>query len=173
MPDLIAFPVRHKGLRHRRLDDFVGAAASIGGWGMVSRNPIDRTDEEGNRDEGLYPLLESILARLGKPGYPLLRLHRWPLTDRHTVQRSIQPAKAKSPGRSAGFTIETSGRTEAERFKTIKTPKRTNQASRGAPSTRHHRSLKPTPPRRQRRTAFQNRIASTAACLTTTPTHAT
>ena len=62
MPDLIAFPVRHKGLRHRRLDDFVGAAASIGGWGMVSRNPIDRTDEEGNRHAGLCPPLVSALG---------------------------------------------------------------------------------------------------------------
>ena len=58
MPDLIALPVRHEGLGLQRLDDLVGATASIGGWDMVSRNLIDRTNEEGNRHEGLYPLLE-------------------------------------------------------------------------------------------------------------------
>ena len=63
--DLIALPVRHcehKGLGLRRLDDFVGAAASIGGWDTVSRNLIDRTDDEGTRHGGLYPLLESALG---------------------------------------------------------------------------------------------------------------
>ena len=49
MSDLIALPTRYKGLGLRRIDDFVGAAASIGCWGMVSRNHIGRTDEEGNR----------------------------------------------------------------------------------------------------------------------------
>ena len=44
------------------MDDFVGATASIRGWGGVSRNPIGRTDEEGNRHEGLYPLLETGLG---------------------------------------------------------------------------------------------------------------
>ena len=44
------------------MDVFVGAAASIGGWDMVSRNLIDLTDEEGNRYEGLYPLPEPALG---------------------------------------------------------------------------------------------------------------
>lgn len=44
------------------MGDFVGAAASIGGWEMVTRNLIDRTDKEGNRHEDLYPLLESVLG---------------------------------------------------------------------------------------------------------------
>ena len=62
MPDLIALSVRHKGLGLRRLEDFVGATASIGGWDMVSRNLIGRTDDEGNRHEGLYPLFESVFG---------------------------------------------------------------------------------------------------------------
>ena len=62
MSDLIALPARYKGLGLRRMDDFVGAAAPIGGWDMVSRNFIDRTDEEGNRLQGLYPLLESVFG---------------------------------------------------------------------------------------------------------------
>ena len=63
MPDLIALPARYKDLRLRQMDDFVGAArASIGGWDMVPRNLIGRTDEEENRHEGLYPLLESVLG---------------------------------------------------------------------------------------------------------------
>ena len=70
------------------------------------------------------------------------------LTAWHTVQQSIQPATAKSPGRSVGSTIETSG-PEADGCKTTKTPTRTSQASRGAPSSRHHRPLQQTPPRRQ------------------------
>ena len=44
------------------MDDFVGAAAAIGGWDMVSRNLIGRTDKEGNRRGGLYPLLESAFG---------------------------------------------------------------------------------------------------------------
>ena len=62
MPDLIALPARYKGLGLRRIDDFVGAEAYIGGWNMVSRNLIDRTHEEGIRHGGLYPLLEDALG---------------------------------------------------------------------------------------------------------------
>ena len=66
MSDLIALPARYKGLGLRRMDEFVGAAASIGGWDMVSRNLIGRTDEEGNRHEGLYPLLESAFGQISQ-----------------------------------------------------------------------------------------------------------
>ena len=62
MPGLIALPVRHKGLGLRRLDDFVGAAESIGFLDMMIRIPIGRTDDEGTRHGGLYPLLESVLG---------------------------------------------------------------------------------------------------------------
>ena len=60
-----------------------------------------------------------------------------------------QASTAKSPGRSAGSTIDTSGGTEADGCFKKKTPKRTYQASRGEPSSGHHRPLQPTPPRRQ------------------------
>ena len=66
MPDLIALPVRRKGLGMRRVDDFVGVAASIGGWDMVSRNPIDRTDEEGNRYEGSTRSSSLLSAQIPK-----------------------------------------------------------------------------------------------------------
>ena len=62
MSDLIALPARYRGLGLRRMGDFVGAAAAIGGWDMVSRNLIGRTDEEGIRHGALYPLLESAFG---------------------------------------------------------------------------------------------------------------
>ena len=62
MPDLVALPARYKGLGLRRMGDFVGAAAAIGGWDMVPRDLIGRTDEEGIRHEGLYPLLGSVFG---------------------------------------------------------------------------------------------------------------
>ena len=62
MPGLIALPVRHKGLGLRRLDDFVGAAASIGDLYLVSRNRIGFTDDEESIYGSLYPLLGSALG---------------------------------------------------------------------------------------------------------------
>ena len=62
MSGLIALPARYRGLGLRRMDDFVGAAAAIGGWDMVSRNLIGRTDVEEIRREALYPLLLSVFG---------------------------------------------------------------------------------------------------------------
>ena len=64
MPDLIALPVRHKGLRLRRFDDFVDAEVSMGSWDMAPRSLIDLIDDEGTRHGGLYPSLESALGEI-------------------------------------------------------------------------------------------------------------
>ena len=86
---------------------------------MVSRNLIDRTDEGGITHEGPYPLLGSVLgANSQDPKNADTRFSAF--TDgRSQIGTQFGDAFAllrlKVPRENARSTIETSGRTEANR----------------------------------------------------------
>ena len=161
----------------RRMGDFVGAAASIGAWNMVSRNLIDRTDEEGNRYGGLYPLLEPVVgANSQDPENADTRFSAF--TDGRSqigtqYGGALNLLRQKAPGEAPG---PLSRPVDALRPADKRQPKLQNELTK---QVEEHRVRDITGrfnqlhPGARRRTAFQNRVASTAAFLTTIPTHAT
>ena len=139
------------------MDDFVDAEATIGCWDMVSRNLIGRTDGEGNRHGGLYPFLEPALgANSQDPENADTRFSAF-ADGRSQIGAQFGEAfsllRHKAPGEAPGLLsrqVDALRPTGTKKY----TSKRSNLACRGAPSTRHHQALQPTPPRRQAKGGF-------------------
>ena len=145
---------------------------------MVSRNLVDRTDDEGTRHRGLYPLLESVLGENSQDSENSdTRFSAF--TDgcsriRTQFSEAFNLLRQKAPGAESG---PLSRPVEALRPTDAKQPKLQNELTKQVEEhcrvrdiTGRFNLLRPGD---RRRTAFQNRVASTAARLTTIPTHTT
>ena len=176
-PEMVAQPARSKGLGIRKVDDFVGHAAFVGGIEIVVRRLIDHIAEDGSKVPGLYPLLEDMFGE-GSQDYGNAENRFVKFIDgsstlgEHFLQ-SIRVLKAQCPGAEDGplsmpeheicpvnsnnpkLQAEITAQIEAHRAKDLK--------------KRHE----DPDPEDRRRISYQNRLPSTFTIATTPPTKAT
>jgi hypothetical protein len=172
--DTICLPSKAKGMGLRRMDDYRGYCAYVGGWHMVAQQCIDIKDEEGNIiQNGLYPLLEPLL---GPASQDAANEHtKWTkFTDGNSAlgnqfKKAVQRLAAMCPADSNGplaypteeiRPISLEGKLQKELTAQVETAKITQINAR-------YNAL---PADDRRKVAFLHRQPLSMACFTTAPT---
>ena len=176
-PEMVAQPARHKGLGIRKVDDFVGHAAFVGGIDIIVRRLIDHIAEDGSKVPGLYPLLEDVFGEgsqdYGNAENRFVKFIDGSSTLGEHFLHSIRVLKAQCPGAEDGPLSmpeheicpvnSNNPKLQAEITAQIETY--------GAKDLKkRHEDLDPED---RRRISYQNRLPSTFTIATTPPTKAT
>jgi hypothetical protein len=175
--EMVRQPARLKGCGLRRIDEFVGDAAYVGGLELVSRRFIDSRGEDGVLRPGLYPLLEPLFGAGSQDHGQEDRRFATFINGTSALGNSFRDAfdslKALCPDAEAGpLSVEV----EAVRPVSSKDPKLQRDITKQIEDTRaidlakRHQDLAIND---RRKVAYKQRLTSTTGVLTSVPTKAT